>query len=494
MDKTDNVRVIVSGKVSHAKRRPATLLDKDFSIFPATMMVEGAYYPYVEKMQTPQSLHFSAKELRQSVNTWNGRPVAINHPKGETTCNSPDTFNKQWVGYVFNAHYDSSNRALKAELWIEDERGKTVNDLILAGKQLEVSIGAFGDLKPYSGTEAYDYSFTNIIGDHLAVLPDSRGACSWEDGCGVRASELQVSAVRNKARTPSYDGVESTSWGSVTKSLEAYVKAYYRAKGMDQPSEVGSDAADLPSAVKAWVASKTLLGEADANNSRDLLFFPVVNPKTNKLNEGALKAVISGRGAQADISEGARTSAQNKARSLLESKFKKKVNMRGEDVSECVEEKMTKEECLETKVEAKATPTVSVKPENEGSFSVESWLNDAPDSLRGHIVNLMRKEERRREGLINKIVSCKEVAFCEKALGRVATEDMSILEGIADLIDLASQKADQKVVPMEQNYQLRTASGVQATKKPTYAAFKDIDYVEMQKERLEKERVKRYGR
>jgi hypothetical protein len=512
MSNHDLRRIMVTGQISHAERKPASLLDKDFSVLPATMMVEGAYYPYVENLTKPQSLFFSGQELLQSVMSWNGRPVAINHPSGAETCNSPENFNKQWVGYVFNAKYDKPSRSLKADLWIDDDRGAIVNDLVAAGKCLEVSIGAFGDVKPYGGAEPYDYSMSNIVGDHLAILPDTRGACSWEDGCGVRAAVFchYVASVRDSARTPVYDGVETTSWGSVTKSLEAYVKAYYKTKGMKQPNDIMGDVKELPMAVKKWVASKTLLGEAQSDNSRDLLFFPVVSPDTNKLNEGALKAVVGARGAQADISEKVRKSAQSKAKKLLESKFKSKSNMksqhnpRGEKEMECVEEKATdQKECRQAKVvtpQVQAAPLREVKAEdnasNEDKFNTEQWLGQAPPDFRNYLVNSMKNYDRTRDSHIGKILNCKEAAFCEKDLRNVS--DMSLLESISSLVDCLGNATEvleqsKNVVPMQHNYQLQAASGKQPEQDPTFAPFKDIDYVKMQQERLETER-QRYGR
>lgn len=149
------------------------------------------------------------------------------------------------------------------------------------------------------------------------------------EGCAqwvpAELSEYELSEAFNKkapngsARTPKYSGTESTSWGGVNKSLSAYIKGYNKHKGgsVDTSAEV----TDLPSAAKSWIASKTLLGNPSADNSRDLIFFPVVNPGTNKLNEGALKAVLGGRGSQANIPASALESAQQVARRLLKSKF-----------------------------------------------------------------------------------------------------------------------------------------------------------------------------
>ena len=78
---------------------------------------------------------------------------------------------------------------------------------------------------------------------------------------------------------------------------------------------------DMPQAMRNWIASHTLLGDPAADEVRDLIFFPVVNPSSGNLNAGALRAVLSGRGAQADIPDSALNSARSVASSLLEKEF-----------------------------------------------------------------------------------------------------------------------------------------------------------------------------
>jgi len=72
---------------------------------------------------------------------------------------------------------------------------------------------------------------------------------------------------------------------------------------------------------RAEVASHFLIGSGSAETFGDLKF-PVVNPKTGKLNENALRAVISGRGAQVlGVSDSERVGARRTAYRLLNSEF-----------------------------------------------------------------------------------------------------------------------------------------------------------------------------
>ena len=152
----------------------------------------------------------------------------------------------------------------------------------------------------------------------LAIGAVKNAGYSKNERTGNWSKEMDnlIVKVRNSARTPSYDGTETTSWSA--PSFEKCVAGYKKHTG---DSETYSSVADLPGKAKTWIASKSLLGDAKAETFSELLFFPVVNPSTNKLNENALRAVIGGRGSQAKISSGAKNSAQTKARSLLQSKF-----------------------------------------------------------------------------------------------------------------------------------------------------------------------------
>ena len=158
-----------------------------------------------------------------------------------------------------------------------------------------------------------------IVGDNLEVTLGEPVAVKRK----VSYTTLKAH-IKSTARTPSYVGTESTKWTGPT--LDDMITGYVKA-GNEKPES--NLVKDLPAKAKTWIASKTLLGDAGADTTADLIFFPCVNPSTNKLNEGALRAVISGRGAQAKIPAGAKKSAQTKARSLLVKEFGMKAEQEG---------------------------------------------------------------------------------------------------------------------------------------------------------------------
>jgi len=283
-------------------------------IAPVVLLVEGVH----------NDLFYPADEIAATARAWNGIPVPIFHPERNgsyVSANSPEVISERSVGRMFNIRYDERYRSLKGDAWIEIAKAQAIYpellSLLESGGRIEVSTGLFtsddGTPGEWRG-ESFTSTVRNFQPDHLAILPGGEGACNWEDGCGIRAN------LMNLARTPTFDGYESISWAGVATTFAAYRDAYYAAHG-GTPETVASTVAAAPAGMKTWIAAKTLLGDPAADNNRDLIFFPVVNPRTGRLNEGALRAVLGGRAAQANIPAMAKQSAQAKARALLNEHF-----------------------------------------------------------------------------------------------------------------------------------------------------------------------------
>lgn len=138
-----------------------------------------------------------AEEIAEFVQSWNGVPVTIDHPRDAyglpVVANSPETLEAYSVGRLFNVYYE--DKRLKGELWIDEEKVKKVGedaikalDLLRSGGPLEVSTGYFAESEFAMGSfngDAFEGIQHNLRPDHLALLPNDIGACSWEDGCGA---------------------------------------------------------------------------------------------------------------------------------------------------------------------------------------------------------------------------------------------------------------------------------------------------------------------
>lgn len=171
---------------------------KSHIVVPVVLMAEG-----VHNGSHGPVLH-SEEDLAKYPASWNGIPVVVQHPEEDginVSANSPAIIEQAKVGRIFNTHFDSGK--LRAEAWLDEERLSNISPESLAcikqGLPLEVSVGVFTDDEESVGTwngEDYTAISHNHRPDHLALLPSSKGACSWEDGCGIRANEEGGGSMR----------------------------------------------------------------------------------------------------------------------------------------------------------------------------------------------------------------------------------------------------------------------------------------------------------
>jgi hypothetical protein len=155
-------------------------------------------------------LYYPAEELAHLPGVWNQKPVVVYHPiingKGCSACD-PDILTNRKVGVIMNAHWDDGK--LKAEAWLEEDRCNAVDDRIMTflneGTMMEVSTGLFTTNTEEEGTwneEDYVAVARDYRPDHLALLPDKKGACSIEDGAGLlRLNQEQRDALKDVAPT-----------------------------------------------------------------------------------------------------------------------------------------------------------------------------------------------------------------------------------------------------------------------------------------------------
>ena len=171
--------------------RTETLEGKKHVVVPCVLAVEGV----LNGSKGP--LYYPSSELRASVPHWNGRPVVIYHPDMQHNCmaGNPTVFTRQKVGTVFNVRFEG--KALKGECWLDADRLQAVDWRVLTavnrGEVMEVSTGLFTDNDPSPGHfngRKYDANARNHRPDHLAILPDLKGACSIADGAGLCRNEV----------------------------------------------------------------------------------------------------------------------------------------------------------------------------------------------------------------------------------------------------------------------------------------------------------------
>jgi hypothetical protein len=176
----------INVKAENYKLSKRKLEGKDYLVFPVTMMVEGVH----NGSQGP-ILH-PIDELGKIPAAWNGIPIVVNHPEENgvpISANIPEVLEASAVGKVFSTYVDGSK--LKAKAWLEEVKAANICPDVLEdlkkGDPIEVSVGVFSDYEEVEGDwngESYSKVAINHRPDHLALLPNSVGACSLADGCG----------------------------------------------------------------------------------------------------------------------------------------------------------------------------------------------------------------------------------------------------------------------------------------------------------------------
>lgn len=163
---------------------------REYWVAPATLIVPGV----LNGSQGP--LFYSPEDVGEPshVDSWNGMPLVVYHPKKDgkpITGRRPDVVD---VGRVYNATFDGK---LKAEAWFDEDMlraagddGREIINRLEQGQPIELSTGVFtkNDLAApgsnYNGV-TYTHIARHYRPDHLAILPGATGACSLRDGCGV---------------------------------------------------------------------------------------------------------------------------------------------------------------------------------------------------------------------------------------------------------------------------------------------------------------------
>jgi len=145
-------------------------------------------------------IFYHADEISTFPEAWNGVPVPVNHPtnsNGNISANSVDVEETVNIGKFYNVQFNEKKKSLEGEIWINIGKAERLgfSDLVAhleSGGTMEVSTGLFSNAVESSGEyngESYSYSASGIRPDHLALLPDTEGACSITDGCGVRTND-----------------------------------------------------------------------------------------------------------------------------------------------------------------------------------------------------------------------------------------------------------------------------------------------------------------
>jgi hypothetical protein len=132
------------------------------------------------------------EEILASVQQWNDVPIPIEHPRERgmpISARQPGVLERSVVGRLYGANVGPTGN-LRGEMWLDVGKVGALGyadmlELLAAGGPVEVSTAYYRDLDTTTTGTGFSGAAKNLKPDHLALLPHSKGACSWQDGCGA---------------------------------------------------------------------------------------------------------------------------------------------------------------------------------------------------------------------------------------------------------------------------------------------------------------------
>lgn len=406
--------------------KTVVLDDEEYLVCPVVMAVEGVM----------NGLFYSAQELGDHPEKWNGRPVVIDHPEFNgypTSANTPTLFQTQTVGVIYNTYFNEVNRSLCAEAWLNKRKTEKISPEILEklenNENIEVSTGLMLTAVECEGVhngEGYKATAHDYHPDHLALLPNGVGACSWADGggmprinkakrpknIGARIVEMAMNAKRMSNEMSLDDKrravVSAFEWYSDSESV--YVDAvfdnyviYSHRKDSDwkiyrQSFEMSGEKA-VPSGDPVEVQRKVEyvpVGNTQKPDGR------VANKQKEKKmdREKVISALIGNE----------KTGFTDNHREFLESLTDEQLTSISENAPE---------------VEVPA-PVETNEEQETADTSVEDVLNSVPPQYRGMFEDMHKSYEANRKTAIATIITNAK-GLSEKSLGTLSLSDLQSL-------------------------------------------------------------------
>jgi len=160
-------------------------------------------------------LYYPKEEVARNVDAWNGMPLTCDHPTDDSTglnvsARDPGTLERHGLGHVYRVRINNQTGSLQGQAWFDEKLVKAQDEILikngrptillrlLKGEPIELSTGLFTRNVPAANGRGVSPNGREYVAiardykpDHLAILPDSKGACSLRDGCGVHINNTK---------------------------------------------------------------------------------------------------------------------------------------------------------------------------------------------------------------------------------------------------------------------------------------------------------------
>lgn len=371
--------------------REDTLDGKSMLVLPVVMINEGVHNG------SDGPLLYRGEDLNKYKEAWNHKPVVIYHPELQgrpTTASKKEIFEKQQVGILMSTDYIDGK--LKSEIWMDKDKAekldKRIIDALHKNQMLEVSTGLFTDDLQESGEfngKKYKAIATNHRPDHLALLPDIKGACSIADGAGTPRV--------NQSHEEGYQiNQYSIINGTLYKVIAKDVQIHNEDSNILTKNNKGENPMERENQINALIANGGF-GEDD----REFL---------TSLDDGQFEKIV-------------------------------KLNEKGEKKPEKPAPKKNEEPPVEAKVE---TPAPKVEKEditkNQKPVTVEDFINGAPAEMQDVLRNSMKLHSDKKAGLVKTLMANKRCTFNEEQLNAKGVAELEGMVALANIpVDYSGQ-------------------------------------------------------
>ncbi len=417
--------------------RTETMEGIEYTVVPMAMLTEGVH------PGSDGPLLYTANELSKIPAIWNGRPIVVYHPtfNGQAvSAGDPIVFEKQKIGFVMNTHWKDK---LFAEAWIDSKKARQVDDRVMHAidtrTPMEISTGLFCDKKGDAGTwneETYIGEASNFRPDHLAILPDQKGACSLEDGAGL----LVANALDPQSKTATHlrKLVKDQRNGELLDVFPDF--AVYRNDTnihrcsyttTNQAMCLGDDDETLDIVTEYRTAAGAFVGNASVEQSFNQ------PPETSEGDSMGMKEMVDGLIANQSTNwtEGDREFLSEQSEEILA----KLAPVANEETEEEVSEE-------ESTVEEPARELEQAPVDNSAKqLTMEQFLASAPPELAGPLNSVIANHNAQHATMVAGLVANENCAFSEAELKR---KDINELQKLSKMVSPVSNGQQQPALPV----------------------------------------------
>ena len=182
---------------------------KDYIKMPVVFLKEG-----ILEGSAGALLH-KADIFKDYAEKFNKIPITYMHPSLNNEHVSVKDNGTDILGFLDNVSYNEQKRALEGFAYIDSAllQNKYVHlhDLINKKYNIEVSVGIYSEIENKEGVfndRKYIGVVQNYEPDHLAILGELTGACSYKAGCGIRNNQQLANKIYNNKNNKKMEEME----------------------------------------------------------------------------------------------------------------------------------------------------------------------------------------------------------------------------------------------------------------------------------------------